>query len=103
MSPNSSFKLIAPSVTLLAAFLFFAVPAAQLAHAQFAETVPYTFTGASDGAGPAAGLIFDSNGNLYGTAVNGGDTTGTNCPGLDPPTGCGVVFELSPPSGGTGP
>ena len=48
-------------------------------------------------------MIFDSKGNLYGTAVNGGDTGGANCPGLNPPTGCGVVFELSPPSGGTGP
>lgn len=102
MSANFSFR-IASSVILLAALLFFALPAAQLAHAQYGETVPYTFTGASDGAAPTAGLIFDSKGNLYGTAVNGGDTGGANCPGLDPPTGCGTVFELSPPSGGTGP
>jgi hypothetical protein len=102
MPANFSFK-IAPSVMLLAALLFLALPSAQLAHAQYAETVPYTFTGASDGAAPTAGLIFDSRGNLYGTAVNGGNTGGANCPGLDPPTGCGVVFELSPPSGGTGP
>lgn len=88
---------------LLVALLFFVISGAPQVHAQYAETVPYTFSGASDGAAPAAGLIFDSRGNLYGTAVNGGDTGGANCPGLDPPTGCGVVFELSPPSGGTGP
>lgn len=103
MSADFSSKLTAPSIVLIAALLAFAFPAAQLAHAQFAETVPYTFTGASDGAGPAAGFIFDSNGNLYGTTVNGGDTSGANCPGLNPPTGCGVVFELSSPSGGAGP
>src|SRR5271166_952718 len=100
--PNSSSTRIGPSVLLLAALMFFAVPAQQ-AHAQYAETVPYTFTGAGDGAAPAAGLVFDSKGNLYGTAVNGGNTSGANCPGEDPPTGCGVVFKLSPPSSGTGP
>jgi hypothetical protein len=73
------------------------------AHAQYVETVPYTFTGASDGAAPAASLIADSNGNFYGTTPNGGHTGGSNCPGQNPPTGCGVVFELSPPAGGSGP
>jgi len=38
----------------------------------------------ADGAGPVAGLIFDSAGNLYGTASSGGAT------------GHGVVFELTP-------
>ena len=48
----------------------------------------YSFTGGSDGAGPLAGLIADSSGNLYGTTVFGG-ASGQ----------CGVVFKLSP--GGT--
>lgn len=55
------------------------------------EQVLYSFTG-SDGAEPAAGLIMDSAGNLYGTTVAGG----TGCYGY----GCGVVFELSPSNGG---
>ncbi len=43
------------------------------------ETILYTFTGGSDGANPSGTLIFDKQGNLYGTR-NGG------------------IFELSPPA-----
>jgi uncharacterized repeat protein (TIGR03803 family) len=56
------------------------------------ETVLHTF-GGSDGANPDSVLLFDSGGNLYGTTQNGGNS---ECGG----TGCGVVFELSPQSGG---
>jgi uncharacterized repeat protein (TIGR03803 family) len=45
------------------------------------EKIIYAFADAGDGSGPEGSLIFDSNGNLYGTANN-------------------VVFELSPQSGG---
>jgi len=48
----------------------------------------YTFTGGNDGGTPA-GLIFDRDGNLYGTAGSGG-YTGGNCRAQ----GCGVVYEL---------
>jgi len=42
------------------------------------ETVLHNFTGASDGAFPAKGLIRDSSGTLYGTAPSGGaDDAGT--------------------------
>ena len=44
----------------------------------------------SDGGNPAAGLRFDTAGNLYGTTLNGG-------PGL-----YGTVFSLRPPSKATG-
>ncbi|MGO9564083.1 MAG: choice-of-anchor tandem repeat GloVer-containing protein [Candidatus Korobacteraceae bacterium] len=47
--------------------------------------VLYSFTGGADGGNPTyAYLMFDSAGNLYGTAYNGGAN------------GLGVVFELSP-------
>jgi uncharacterized repeat protein (TIGR03803 family) len=48
--------------------------------------VLYTFTGETDGGGPEAGLIRDTDGNLYGTTVNGGDYTYCSC---------GVVFRVS--------
>ena len=49
------------------------------------ETVLYTFTGGADGANPEADLLQDEEGNLYGTAVGGGDPT---CQ-------CGVVFKIA--------
>lgn len=47
------------------------------------ESVLYTFTGASDGGEPRAGLIMDAQGSLYGTAANGG------------PNLAGTVFKLT--------
>jgi uncharacterized repeat protein (TIGR03803 family) len=47
------------------------------------ETVLYSFTGGADGAGPVAGLLRDSAGNLYGTTTNGGACIN-----------CGLVFKL---------
>ena len=51
------------------------------------ETVLYSFTGGNDGAYPAASLIMDPSGNLYGTTEEGGAS------------GLGVVFKV-PPGGG---
>jgi len=47
------------------------------------EKVVYSFTGGNDGGKPAAQLVFDGAGNMYGTSVVGGLY------------GCGTVFELS--------
>ena len=100
--PHLELKCL-PSKLLLATVLAMAVAAIQPAQAQYVQSVPYTFTGGGDGAAPAAGLISDAKGNLYGTTAYGGDTSGSSCPGVAPPSGCGVVFELSPPSSGSGP
>jgi uncharacterized repeat protein (TIGR03803 family) len=54
------------------------------------ETVLYRFTGATDGEFPAAGLVRDGAGNLYGTTQYGG-VTSSAC-GI----GCGTVFKLDP-------
>jgi uncharacterized repeat protein (TIGR03803 family) len=57
------------------------------------ESVLYYFRQGPEGGTPYGGMLtFDQAGNLYGTTYSGG--TGS-CPG-----GCGVVFELSPTSGG---
>jgi uncharacterized repeat protein (TIGR03803 family) len=50
----------------------------------FIASVLYTFTG-SDGAQPAAGLIFDGAGNLYGTTISGGASSNR----------AGTVFKLT--------
>ena len=52
------------------------------------ENVLYNFTGSSDGAAPE-GVVFDSQGNMYGVGQTGGNTQ--QCGGY----GCGTVFELS--------
>jgi len=58
------------------------------------ETVLHRFTGGADGTFPYAGVIF-SGGNLFGTTFTGGGN-GTGCYYL----GCGVIFEMTPSSGG---
>ena len=52
------------------------------------ETILYTFTGASDGGNPYAGLIRDNSGNLYGTATDGGSADH------------GTVYRLTHTTGG---
>lgn len=50
----------------------------------------YGFTGAPDGAQPAAKLISDKDSNYYSTTTQGGSGTGCGF------AGCGTVFEVSP-------
>ncbi len=54
---------------------------------EWTYTSIHDFAGGSDGAEPRGSLIFDSYGNLYGTASGGG-----SCP----PYVCGVIFEITP-------
>jgi uncharacterized repeat protein (TIGR03803 family) len=60
---------------------------------EWKERVLHAFTGGKDGGNPAASLVFDASGNLYGTTASGGRG---KCQGR----GCGVVFKLTPASGG---
>jgi len=63
------------------------------------ETTLYTFQGISggktDGATPTGGVIIDEQGNLYGTTAYGGNGP---CELFGSTTGCGIVYELSPPA-----
>ena len=60
------------------------------------EKILYSFgTFGADGHGPAGSLIFDAQGNLYGTTVYGGANYS------DANGGYGTVFELTPAAGGT--
>jgi uncharacterized repeat protein (TIGR03803 family) len=54
----------------------------QNTHGSWTESVLHSFTGSADGAFPVGGLIFDVDGNLYGTTGQGGAS------------GVGTVFRL---------
>ena len=62
--------------------------------AGYSEAVLYNFTGQSDGGNPTGRLVFDSAGNLYGGTYYGGTS---DC---SYNSGCGVVYELTPGTGG---
>ena len=51
----------------------------------------HDFTGGSDGSSPQSNVVFDSAGNLYGTATYGA-TTNQVCG----QNGCGVIWEITP-------
>lgn len=76
---------------LLSLFVVLACTVGALA--QNPETVIYSFPGSSSGENPYAGLIADSNGSLYGTTGEGGNSTQCNMG-----SGCGTVFMLTAPS-----
>jgi uncharacterized repeat protein (TIGR03803 family) len=62
------------------------------------ETPIYSFVNGSDGSLPFATVIFDHSGNLYGTTSVGGPGA---CDYISD-SGCGAVFELTPPVAGGG-
>jgi uncharacterized repeat protein (TIGR03803 family) len=57
--------------------------------APWTETVIWSFDGGVDGTGASDQMIFDASGNLYGVSYQGG------------PYDDGVVWELTPPGGGS--
>jgi hypothetical protein len=67
------------------------------------EKVLYSFKGVTageqfgDGANPNGGLVFGGEGAIYGTTYFGGNNQKGVCEGGSGGTGCGIVFELSPP------
>ena len=56
------------------------------------EQVLYRFQGIPDGSFPVGGVVFDSNGNLYGATTEGG-ALGHTC---DSVYECGTVYQLTP-------
>jgi uncharacterized repeat protein (TIGR03803 family) len=65
------------------------------ASAKWKEQVLYSFQGGTDGATPVGGVVFDSQGNLYGATQYGGND---NC---SPMAACGTVYQLSPQADGS--
>ncbi len=61
------------------------------ANGTWSYTSLHDFTGGSDGGYPQAGVTLDANGNIYGTAAEGG-SPGGDCGS----SGCGVVWEITP-------
>ena len=70
------------------------VHASGSASAPWTESVVYRFQGVPDGARPQYGsLVYDANGNFYGTTQYGGQLQDCGS------SGCGTVYELSPTGG----
>jgi hypothetical protein len=65
------------------------------------ETVLYEFSGGADGGNPEGTLVLDGQGNIYGTAVDGGTPGNSSCAIFV--SGCGVVFKLTASGGGNWP
>jgi uncharacterized repeat protein (TIGR03803 family) len=73
-----------PAIQALVTGIFLLSLASAMAAAQTLTTL-YTFTNATDGAYPSAGLIRDGQGNLYGTTAGIGNTADN-----------GTVFKITP-------
>jgi hypothetical protein len=55
------------------------------------EKILHSFAGGSDGSYPSEGVVFDSQGFLYGTTLQGGNGAAKCGKG-----GCGTVYEINP-------
>ena len=61
------------------------------ASASWKEKVLYSFQSGTDGATPVGAVVFDKQGNLYGTTRDGGSSS---CRSVQQ---CGTVYQLAPP------
>jgi uncharacterized protein YceK len=69
----------------------------------WAYTQLYQFASIADGYDPEGGLIPGPAGSLYGTTTAGGNNACTSSyTNMFGTTGCGTIFQLSPPAAGTG-
>jgi hypothetical protein len=92
MKPYARFSPFGRVLVVVAAVVL--ILASNVSAANWKEKVLYSFQGgATDGSLPAGGVVFDSQGKLYGATTHGGPASCT-------PIGsaCGMVFELSPPA-----
>lgn len=80
------------SFVLVSTLLFTSATLLSLGASAQTFSVIHTFSGGNDGAYPYAGLAIDKNGNLYGTANQGGNLKASCPPAND---GCGTVFKLA--------
>jgi uncharacterized repeat protein (TIGR03803 family) len=80
-----------PSIAAASLFMLLAMPSGVAAQEY---TVLHTFKG-PDGAVPYGSLISDWEGNLYGTSIGGGTTTGTPCQNSPFAFGCGVIYKIN--------
>jgi hypothetical protein len=94
MSRNKSLATLSAALLLTLIAILVLVPGVW---AQTNFKTLYAFTGGNDGGVPAAGLIFDAAGNLYGTTLLGGQLQAC---AQDIGQGCGVVFKLTPNANG---
>jgi hypothetical protein len=62
---------------------------------KWTEQVLHSFAAGTDGANPNGGLVLDKKGAVYGTTQIGGNQ---DCNFGHGEVGCGIVFELSPPT-----
>jgi uncharacterized repeat protein (TIGR03803 family) len=83
---NGRLRRASFTATLICALTMMAVQSLQ---AQTYTTL-HNFTRGDDGSNPETGLTMDQAGNLYGTTLTGGDTSGA-CAGSG---GCGGVFRM---------
>jgi uncharacterized repeat protein (TIGR03803 family) len=81
------------SIAAASLFMLLAMPSHVAAQDAAQYTVLHTFKGA-DGANPYGSLISDSQGNLYGTTIGGGNMTNTACQNNPFSSGCGVVYKI---------